>query len=209
MAMIRSPILRGLVFAAGMLCTGLALIGVVIRGLPTTPFLLLAAGCFSNSSVRMNRWIHGHPQLGPFLRDLREGRGMTLRIKVMSLAMAWALLGGFALFLTSSIHLRIFLIALASTKTVLLAFVIPTKRTVTGEGESEARRADAPLVTPDPPCGRHRVLRPLLLQLMANPVPRRAESRSDRVVMAKRVGDELGQCFRDQPREGDLSKVDD
>lgn len=128
MAKIQSPILRGVVFAAGMLCTALALIGVVIRGLPTTPFLLLAAGCFSKSSDRMNRWIHEHPHLGPFLRDLREGRGMSLRLKAVTLLMAWVLLGGLAVFLTRSVHLRVFLLALAATKTVLLVWVIPTKR---------------------------------------------------------------------------------
>ncbi|TVQ19305.1 MAG: DUF454 domain-containing protein [Spirochaetaceae bacterium] len=144
MAMIRSPIVRALVFSAGMLCTGLALVGVVIRGLPTTPFLLLAAGCFSKSSVKMNRWIYSHPRLGPFLTDLREGRGMPLRLKVITLAMAWTLLGGFALFLTTSVHLRIFLIALATTKTVLLVWVIPTKRTSSADSEGCTPAPEAP-----------------------------------------------------------------
>ncbi len=125
--MINILILRWFVFLIGLVCLGLGLIGVVVRGLPTTPFLLLATLCFSQSSERMNRWILTHPRLGPFVRDIRTGRGVSLRVKVVSLVLAWLFIGAFAVFLTTSTPLRVFLILLVLTKTVLMIWVIPTK----------------------------------------------------------------------------------
>ena len=41
-------------FILGMICFILATIGVILPILPTTPFLLVAAFCFSRSSYRIN-----------------------------------------------------------------------------------------------------------------------------------------------------------
>lgn len=53
----------------GLVCLGLALIGVVLPLLPTVPFLLLAAFFFARSSERMHNWLLSHPQLGPPIED--------------------------------------------------------------------------------------------------------------------------------------------
>lgn len=93
MVPVRSTILRVFLFAAGTLFLGIGAIAVVIRGIPTTPFLLLSAACYSRSSERMHRWIYGHPRFGPLLRDLQEGKGMTLRAKLFALGLGWLAIG--------------------------------------------------------------------------------------------------------------------
>jgi uncharacterized membrane protein YbaN (DUF454 family) len=74
---------------------GLGLVGVFVPGLPTTPFVLLAAWCFSRGSERCERWLLEHPRLGPIVRDWRERRAVPLRAKqlatvTMVLGSVWA-----------------------------------------------------------------------------------------------------------------------
>ena len=62
----------------------LGLIGIALPLLPTTPFLLLAAVCFSKSSDNIYRWLINHPTLGPPIINWREKRAITRRSKIVA-----------------------------------------------------------------------------------------------------------------------------
>ena len=66
----------------GILCVGLAAIGVVLPLLPTVPFLLLAAFFFANSSERMHNWIMAHNLFGPMIQDWHDHRAIRLGAKM-------------------------------------------------------------------------------------------------------------------------------
>jgi uncharacterized protein len=73
----------------------LALVGVVVPGLPTTPFVLLAAWAASRGSKRLHDWLQEHPRLGPPLRDWREQRAVSTRGKLLAtafLAASWVIM---------------------------------------------------------------------------------------------------------------------
>jgi len=82
----RSRTARWAWFALGSLCVAVGAIGVVVPGLPTTPFLVLAAACFVRGSPAAYRRLLGHPQFGPLIRDFRAGRGVPRRIKYTAIA---------------------------------------------------------------------------------------------------------------------------
>jgi uncharacterized membrane protein YbaN (DUF454 family) len=80
--------MRRLVFlTCGFVAVGLGTVGIVVPGLPTTGFFVLAAACFARSSPRFERWVLDLPGVGPMVRDHREGLGMPRRAKVVAIAM--------------------------------------------------------------------------------------------------------------------------
>lgn len=98
------PVVRGgasriVWLVAGMVAVALGGIGIVVPGLPTTVFFIIAASCFARSSPRFERWVLELPKIGPMVRDHRDGLGMPRRAKAIALAMMWTaiLLSSFAL----------------------------------------------------------------------------------------------------------------
>ncbi|MBV6271559.1 YbaN family protein [Alcaligenaceae bacterium CGII-47] len=73
----------------GTLALILAVLGVFLPLLPTTPFLLLASACYLRGSPRMHHWLLSHRILGPYIRDFEAGMGIPLRTKLLALALMW------------------------------------------------------------------------------------------------------------------------
>lgn len=71
----------------GFAAVGIGGVGVVVPGLPTTVFFLIAAWAFSRSSPRFEQWILDLPGVGRMVRDHRAGLGMPRRAKVVACAM--------------------------------------------------------------------------------------------------------------------------
>ena len=80
----RVKLRQALLVTAGVLSLILAAIGVVLPGLPTTPFVLLAAACFANSSPRLHLWLQQHRFMGPMVRDWEANHSLPLRVKWIS-----------------------------------------------------------------------------------------------------------------------------
>lgn len=114
-------VVRWLFIGIGSLSLGLGVLGIFLPLLPTTPFVLLAAGCYMRSWPRMYRWLVTSPLLGPVITTWQAKRGLTLRTKVTTLVLVWLMLGSAALWLVESQVMQYGLIVLALVKTVVLA----------------------------------------------------------------------------------------
>ena len=67
--------------ALALLCVVLAGIGVVLPGLPTVPFLLVAAWAGGHGWPRLERWLLAHPRLGPPIHRWRAHGAVPRRAK--------------------------------------------------------------------------------------------------------------------------------
>lgn len=76
----------------GILCVILAALGVLLPGLPATPFLLLASYSFARSSRKMHDWLVNNRIFGPILADFIEKKGIRLRIKIYSILLMWGMM---------------------------------------------------------------------------------------------------------------------
>lgn len=72
---------KSLLLIAGHLCLALGILGAFLPVLPTTPFLLLAAYCYSKSSTTLHRWILNHKYLGPPINDWEKNGVIGLKAK--------------------------------------------------------------------------------------------------------------------------------
>jgi uncharacterized protein len=86
----------------GWCAVALAIAGVLVPGLPTTVFVLVASYCFSRSSPRFERWLRENRWLGPTLRRIAPGGGMPASAKRAALTAMWT-----AVLLSSSLLIRV------------------------------------------------------------------------------------------------------
>jgi uncharacterized membrane protein YbaN (DUF454 family) len=77
--------MKPLYFALAWLFFALGVLGAVLPGLPTVPFMLLALWAFSRSSRRFHDWLYTHRLFGPPLQDWQQHRVIPLRAKIFSL----------------------------------------------------------------------------------------------------------------------------
>lgn len=107
----------------GSMALGLGAIGVVLPLLPTTPFLLLAAGAFFRSSPRLYNWVIGNKVFGKLIYNYREHRAIPLKGKILALFSLWGVMSLTIIFFVDVLWLRLLLVAVAVGVTIhLLTF---------------------------------------------------------------------------------------
>ncbi len=91
--MTMEPFKRALLITGGTVCVVLGFLGIFVPLLPTTPFLLLVAVCYARSSQRLHQRLMSSRWLGEYIRNYREGKGMMLSQKVLTISLLWVTIG--------------------------------------------------------------------------------------------------------------------
>lgn len=94
---------------AGHLFLTLGIVGAFLPILPTTPFLLLAAYCYSQSSSKLHTWLRNQKYLGPPLRDWEEKKVIRMKAKALATFMISLVLFFRIPYLAIPIVLKIFI----------------------------------------------------------------------------------------------------
>ena len=85
-------------------------IGIFVPLLPTTPFLLLAAACYAKSSTTFYNWLLCNKWFGSYIKNYREGRGVSLKSKIISITFLTAAIGYAIIFVVPVLTGKIILI---------------------------------------------------------------------------------------------------
>ena len=75
----------------GLVALALGAIGIALPLLPTTPFILIAAFAFAQSSEKLHRWLLDHNVFGPLIDNWQRHGAISRRTKVISVVTMAAL----------------------------------------------------------------------------------------------------------------------
>ena len=88
-------------------------VGIVLPLLPTTPFLLLAAVCYARSSEKWYNWLLHNRWFGSYVRNWREGKGIPMRTKILSVVFLTITIGYSAAFVVPFVIGKVVLVLIA------------------------------------------------------------------------------------------------
>jgi len=83
---------NALLTALGILCLLIGAIGAALPVLPTTPFVLLGAGCFSAGNPALFERLSKVRFFGEFIAHYKQKSGVSRKTKAISLVWLWAML---------------------------------------------------------------------------------------------------------------------
>lgn len=118
---------KGIFVVAGTISLGLGALGVFLPVLPTTPFLLLSAALYYKGSERMHRWLLNNKLFGNYIKNYKDGRGIALKAKAITLFLLWTTVCYSVFFIVNMIALQIVLLAIAGGVSIHI-LTLPTFR---------------------------------------------------------------------------------
>ena len=122
--------MRRMVFLIlGVLCVGLAGLGVALPGLPTTPFLLLAAACFARSSPKLYGWLVNNRFFAPLIQNWQESRSIPQKTKRIAL-LTIVLVGASSIIMIQGVYLKMLVFLILIFPVVFLIRLKETERIV-------------------------------------------------------------------------------
>ncbi len=111
----------------GMIFLGLAILGIPLPVLPTTPFLILTCLCFLKGSAKLSAWFQGTKLYKKYAAEYIETRALSVKQKcgILTCSNGMMLV---SFFLVPHIALKLLLAALIIIHSYVLIFRVKTIR---------------------------------------------------------------------------------
>lgn len=122
----KSRIIRSLYIIGGTLSLALAIIGIIVPGLPTTPFALLSAYLYAKSSDRLYNWLLNNKILGSRIRNYHKRQGVTRKGKIGIIIFMTSMVMFSSFIVIKDITLRMVILSLGLVGAVVVWFFVPT-----------------------------------------------------------------------------------
>lgn len=95
--------------SAGIVCTGLGILGYILPIMPGTTFIIISLYCFARSNEKCHTWLLNNKYFGQTLRDFKAGKGMSVKAKI-SAYMCIVLSISISMLLASNLWVALFLL---------------------------------------------------------------------------------------------------
>lgn len=110
----------------GSISIGLAMTGLFLPVLPTTPFVLLAIFLFGKSQPEKIQEIMQHPKLGPFVQDYLDPQGIPMKSKIKALLVLWLSILISVTFFIPLVAIKMLILSIASLVSIWI-WMKPTR----------------------------------------------------------------------------------
>ena len=124
----RSRLTRVLYITGGTLSLALGVLGIVLPGLPTTPFALLSAYLYAKSSQKLYNWLLNNRLLGPRIKNYHRKQGVTKKGKIGVIIFMWVMVCLSSFVIIKMIPLRILILSLGLIGAIVVWFFVPTAK---------------------------------------------------------------------------------
>jgi len=104
----------------GTISFGLAIAGVFLPVLPTTPFVLLAIYLFSKGHPEKVKEVLNHPNLKPYVKDYLSKDGIPKNAKIKAIVILWISILTSIYFFIQSIPIRLICFTSATLVTIYI-----------------------------------------------------------------------------------------
>ena len=111
----------------GFTCVAIGIIGIVVPGLPTTVFMIIAAWLFSISNPRFEKWLLNLPKIGPAIQNFRNGLGMPIKAKFFAVSSIFIFTAVATILLIENLPLRVSIIFVAVIGIWYITSRVPTR----------------------------------------------------------------------------------
>lgn len=117
---------KAILISLGTLSLCIGAVGVVVPGLPTTPFLLLTAGLYIRSSEKLYQKLISNRIFGSYIVSFYAQKGMTLRAKFSAISVMWLMILSSVIFFISNVPVKIVVVVVGIIGSIVMGFVVPT-----------------------------------------------------------------------------------
>ena len=102
----------------GSISLALGTLGIFLPLLPTTPFYLLTAWLYMRGSEKLYNKVMANKHFGSIVRNFQEDKSISLKTKIVIVAMLWSTISFSAFFAVSLCWVRLILFAVAVGVTI-------------------------------------------------------------------------------------------
>lgn len=123
----KGVVVRYILIGLGCISVFLGVLGIFLPGLPTTPFLLLAAYLFARSSPQFYRLLLSNRYLGKYIRDYQQNRGLSKKDKIKILLIIAVMLS-VSIYFIPAILIKQVVAVLGIIGGLVVLFAVPNAR---------------------------------------------------------------------------------
>ena len=124
----KNKFIRYLWISLGSIFVGVGFVGVFVPGLPTTIWLILAAGCYIRSSERLYNWLIENKLFGKYIKNYYDGLGMPRNSKVLAVSSITLFCTLAIIFFISIMWIKILVFFVGISGILFILLKVPTQK---------------------------------------------------------------------------------